>query len=48
MRVKTLLAGMVIGALAVTAINKNKNQSKSMLKKGKRLIMKKVDDMLNV
>lgn len=45
---KALLVGMIVGALAVTAITNNKSSAKSVLRKGKRAIIKKVDDMLNV
>lgn len=45
---RRLLAGMIVGALAMSAINNNKSTTKSYMKKGKRAIMKKFDDVLNV
>lgn len=45
---RALLTGMLVGAIAVTAINNKKNSAKSMIKKGKRAILKKFDEMLDV
>ena len=43
---RRILTGMVVGALAITAINKNKSSHR--FKKGKRAVMKKVEDMFNM
>lgn len=45
---KRLFTGMMFGALAATIINKRKSSTKSLMKKGKRAIIKKFDEMLNV
>jgi hypothetical protein len=45
---KAWLTGMVVGALAITAINKSKNSAKSMIKKGKRAIFRKFEQMLDM
>jgi len=46
MKMKSILTGMVLGALAVTAINNRK--SDSVMKKGKKFLIKKMEDLFNV
>ena len=42
---KSLLTGIVVGAIAISAIN---NKSKSFMKKSKKAIVRKFEDILNV
>ncbi len=42
---KSLLRGVMIGAIASTALYNMKSNNKSMLKKGKKAIEKKIDSI---
>lgn len=45
---KKLLAGIVVGLLAASAFDKSKTAAKSMIKKGKRAISRKFDEILDI
>lgn len=45
---KALFKGMIVGALVVTAMRNSVFSSKNIMRKGKRMLFKKVGEMLNV